>query len=555
MRFAADVELTLPYDPKLLPSGLSGADVYTYFFDDVSSCWVPLQRKSVDKVHHTVTSVTNHFTDFINSTVTVPEHPENVSFNPNQIKGISTAGASAKVNLIAPPGASSSGDNGLSYPIEVPPGRLGLAPQLGVSYSSSAGDGWLGVGWDLQVGSITVDTRWGVPRYDAGKETETYLLNGEQLTPVAHRGAPIARSSERVFHTRVEGGFAQIVRHGSDPKSYRWEVTDKSGAHYFYGALPGASGPDAGATLLDGLGNVFMWGLQEVRDLHGNFVRYHYTRVDDAGVAPGLEGGSEPGRNLYVSKITYTGSGATEGRYSVTFVRDRDLNEALRVDKAIDARGGFKRVTADLLRQVEVKLDTGPPEDPGAASVLVRRYDLTYRTGAFKKTLLASIAQFDDQGVLFNTHEFSYFDDVPRDGQGNYQAFQSADWTVPGDGLNDATVDLTPANAGKASALNANSSLGGGGHLYLGWAATGPSKSGSLGVKVGGEHSSSDGVLALVDVDGDGLPDKVFRTRCSGMGVWSSTGRISQVRGVRRVFRVMRSRWVCRGSRASAAIV
>ena len=33
------------------------------------------------------------------------------------------------------------------------------------------GNGWLGVGWDLAVPAITIDTRWGVPRYDAQKET------------------------------------------------------------------------------------------------------------------------------------------------------------------------------------------------------------------------------------------------------------------------------------------------------------------------------------------------------------------------------------------------
>ncbi|MCT9929904.1 hypothetical protein N5079_06685 [Planotetraspora sp. A-T 1434] len=488
MQFLTKVEVTLPYDPALVPSGFTAQDVFTYFYDDVALCWQVLQRVSVDQVNHTVTSLTDHFTDMVNSTVTVPEHPENMSFNPNQIKGIEYADPSSKVNLIAPPGPDNSGDNRLGYPIEVPPGRLGLQPQLSVGYDSSAGDGWMGMGWDLSTPSIMIDTRWGVPRYDAAKETETYLLAGEQLTPVAHRGPAVARTSEKVFHTRVEHGFARIVRHGDDPKSYSWEVTDKAGTHFIYGGT--------GATLADGSGNVFLWALREVRDPHGNFMRYSYTQVDDTGIA----GGVEPGRNLYPKRITYTGQSDVDGRYAVTFVRDRELNEPLRVDKTIDARGGFKRVTADLLRRVDVTLDGG----------LIRRYDFAYTTGAFQKTLLHSITQLDDHGALFNKHEFSYFDDI-RDAQGDYQAFSSAQWSVPGDDLSKDALNLTPEQAGDASALNANTSTGEGGHLYVG-VGDSDGKRNSAGVKVGFNHASDDGVLALIDVDGDELPDKVFRS-------------------------------------------
>jgi len=90
--------------------------------------------------------------------------------------------------------------------------------------------------------AITIDTRFGAPRYgldsagnDTNKETETYLLNGEMLTPVAHRGEPVDRTAEKVFHTRVEGQFRRIVRHGTAPSNYWWEVTDKNGMRYVYG--------------------------------------------------------------------------------------------------------------------------------------------------------------------------------------------------------------------------------------------------------------------------------------------------------------------------------
>jgi RHS repeat-associated protein len=422
--------------------------------------------------------------------VTAPDHPEGASFNPNEIKDIKAADPGAKVNLIGAPTPNNKGDARLSYPLEVPPGRAGLQPELAVAYSSAGGNGWAGMGWDVTTPVITIETRWGVPRYEPARETETYLLNGEQLTPVAHRTEPQARSAEKVFHTRVEGRFERIVRHGDSPTNYWWEVTGKNGTRMTFGGA-------ADTTLTDGRGNIASWALREIRDTNDNFVRYHHVRVDDGGVA----NARVPGSNLYPQRITYTGHGTAEGRYSVTFVRDRDRGEPRRPDVQIDARGGFKKVTADLLRRVEVKLDDR----------LVRAYELNYRTGAFAKTLLASVSQFGDDNRLFTTHTFDYYDDI-RDQGGNYEAFDTAGgWAIADDNLGASVRD------GEAGALSASTSTGAGGHLYVGYNPTSVSKSNSAGFKVGHNSGSSDGLLALADVNGDNLPDKVFR---SGGGVF-----------------------------------
>ncbi|MFF9851012.1 SpvB/TcaC N-terminal domain-containing protein [Streptomyces litmocidini] len=419
------------------------------------------------------------------SAVRGPEHPEGTSFNPNQIKDIKAADPGSGVNLVEAPSANNSGDARLSYPLEVPKGRAGLEPKLAVTYNSSGTNGWLGVGWDVNTPTITVDTRWGVPRYDAGLETETYLLNGEQLTPVAHRSALRARTAEKVFHSRVEGRFDRIVRHGDSPTNYWWEVTDKRGVRTLFGGT-------ADSTLADGTGHVATWAAREVRDGNDNVMRYRYAKVADGGTADS----TVPGSDLYPQKITYTGRGDTDGRYSVTFVRDRERGEPRRADVRIDARYGFKKVTADLLRRVEVKLD----------DQLIRAYELNYRTGAFAKTLLASVSQFGESNQLFHTHTFDYFDDV-RDRSGNYNAFaDAARWSVPDDDLG---VNI---REGEASAISANTSAGFGAHLFAGYNVQGlPTKEGSVGLKVGFSAGQSDGLSSLVDVNGDNLPDKVFR--------------------------------------------
>ena len=72
-----------------------------------------------------------------------------------------------------------------------------MEPSLAITYEAGESNGWLGAGWDLAIPSVSIDTRWGVPRYDAALETESYLLEGESLTPVAHREAPAARTGDQ----------------------------------------------------------------------------------------------------------------------------------------------------------------------------------------------------------------------------------------------------------------------------------------------------------------------------------------------------------------------
>src|SRR6476469_4564974 len=74
--------------------------------------------------------------------------------------GLQFPNPSEGLALIQPPAASNDGGAHLSYPLVIPKGR-GIAPDLSLDYDSGGGNGWAGQGWDLSVGAITVDTRWG----------------------------------------------------------------------------------------------------------------------------------------------------------------------------------------------------------------------------------------------------------------------------------------------------------------------------------------------------------------------------------------------------------
>jgi RHS repeat-associated protein len=488
-RFKNKIKVALPYDRAAIPPGHTEQDINTYYFDEEAGSWKLLEREQVDAAKGVIVSYTDHFTDMINATITVPDHPNPASLNPTSVKDIKSADPGAQINLIEPPKANNMGDARLSYPIDLPPGRNGMQPALAVQYNSGGGNGWMGLGWDIAMQSVSIDTRWGVPRYDAALETESYVLDGEPLTPVAHRGELKPRTAEKTFHTRVEGQFRRIIRHGSAPANYWWEVTDKNGTRFFYGGRP-ETGIDQGAVLADpGNGNVFKWALKEIRDTNGNNIVYQYD------IANGGAGG-EPWRQIYLKRINYTGSQGAQGPYEVAFRRTGG-----RIDMMVDGRPGFKTVMDQRLAGIDVSLtsETIP---------LIRRYSFDYVTGPFKKTLLTKVTQFGEDGTTeFNNHRFDYFDDA-RNAAGNYHGFSAAaDWGIGGDYISAGLL-----GKGLASALGGSRGESTGGHLYVGVGSGDPkSKNISGGVKVGYSRSSNETLIAMADMNGDGLPDKVFK--------------------------------------------
>lgn len=154
-KFKTPVKIYMPYDPAYIPRDMGEENLFTYFFDEDAKQWVKLERVAVDRQKHLVISLTTHFTKMVNATLKLPESPQALSFNPNSLKDIKAADPSAGITMMEPPKGGAMGSNNLNYPIEVPPGRAGLAPQLAITYNSGGGNGWLGVGWDLSVPSIT----------------------------------------------------------------------------------------------------------------------------------------------------------------------------------------------------------------------------------------------------------------------------------------------------------------------------------------------------------------------------------------------------------------
>jgi hypothetical protein len=83
------------------------------------------------------------------------------------------------------------------------PSFHGITPIIRLNYDSNAGDGPLGVGWSLSVGSqITRASRFrGAPRFDA---TDQFWLDGLELLPCVAASLSASCRAGGTYTTRIE---------------------------------------------------------------------------------------------------------------------------------------------------------------------------------------------------------------------------------------------------------------------------------------------------------------------------------------------------------------
>ena len=114
-----------------------------------------------------------------------------------QVDGLQYADPTEGLALVDPPAPNNGGSAQLSYPLIVPHGR-GLTPELALAYDSGAENGWVGLGWDLSVGEISVDTEFGAPRFDSRtRRARATSSTATMLVPNALGDSFAARAERR----------------------------------------------------------------------------------------------------------------------------------------------------------------------------------------------------------------------------------------------------------------------------------------------------------------------------------------------------------------------
>ena len=453
-KFEKDVTITLPYSSELNAKPQSLEELYTYFYDTQKKSWIKLERLEVDKEHNKVRSLSTHFTDMINATLTMPESASPVDVNLNSIKNLEAAKPDSHLIKFNPPKASNMGDASFSFELAVPAGRKGMQPQIAISYSSAGGNGIMGKGFDISYGSsITTDTRFGLPNYDT---KDTYMLDGILLSEKSRTETTITYQPKR------EAAFSRIIRFLDDN---HWEVTDKSGTKRIYKQ-------DEKSCV--GYGQeTFTWNLTKIVDVHKNTVIYEYNDFEEDAAG-----------YVYPTTIYYTGYDETKGNYSIKF--NYDENGIRRQDIRVDARSKKFVACKKLLTSITTHYNDGDP---------IRKYTFTYKEGLAKENLLVSLTVSNNADESY-TYTFDY-NDPETDSNGNVIYFaDTQEWYM---GKDNPLQITNSTSIGK----NHNASAGVGyGTKCIDGRITG-GVSGSSGE---GETYSED---SIVDINGDGRPDAI----------------------------------------------
>jgi YD repeat-containing protein len=241
-------------------------------------------------------------------------------------------------------------------PILVPPGRSGIQPNLNLTYNSYQGNGWIGVGWNLDVGSIQRSTRYGVD-YTADDYVVVKEGSSSELVERDDWGA-------EYYGAKIEGGFARYRYNGEDG----WEVTAKDGTTYFYGTTPASRQDDPADS-----SRVFRWCLDRVQDANGNTMTVAY--VKDQG-------------QIYLDEILYTANGGLGPANAIRFyLEERDDAPAV-YTPYFAVRTAYRLGTIEILaheapvRAYELIYDADPQTD-----------GLQYRSST-GRSLLLSVQQY-----------------------------------------------------------------------------------------------------------------------------------------------------------------
>jgi len=387
-----------------------------------------------------------------------------------------------------------SGKATLSVPIQVPAGRSGIQPNLSLIYQSGGPNTWCGLGWLLDTGSISRSTKKGAPNYNS-TDTFVFNFNGSSQELINIGGSE--------YRAKIESSFMKF-----EYKNPYWLVTDTKGTKYYLGQTS-ASRQQKDSS------NIYSWSLDKAIDINSNYMAIVYQSDQN---------------QLYPLSITYTGN-ETQGdapKYSVT------LSLETRPDITINYRSGIKVTTAKRLKEVIVKYDTQ----------LTRKYILQYQptTDFNKQSLLKSITLYGSDGVstlppvgFAYAQQNSNFADVNPWSGVRKPASESDAWLYIRNKEGDSTkVDIYDINgdglpdrvmAGQVTSRNTwNIQTGNGSGFNEGimpWSGVNsedPSAENWMAIRA--TNGSGVSYVDAFDINGDGLPDRVMRSKNAPYTTW-----------------------------------
>ncbi|MBQ1176918.1 MAG: hypothetical protein IIX52_05065, partial [Paludibacteraceae bacterium] len=480
--------IILPYDSLKIPQGYTVNDIHTYYYDEKYQRWEVLVKDTIDAKRQLAYSRTEHFTDMINGILKVPESPETGTLTPTFISDYKPVNPATGITQIKAPTPNEQGTAVLNYPLSLPAARGYVMPSLMLQYNSDGGSSYVGYGFSIPMESITIDTRWGCPSFNKQYESESYLLNGQQFTEKAHYHSyrkKQERQNHKQFYLRVDPEYLTIIREGSSPTNYTWQVISKDGIKKTYTGFDGIA-DEISIHSTPTKNNQIVWVLTEVEDRNGNTCTYTYKNFNG---------------NLYPKSIVYTGHKQQnlKGAYKVVFQysEEKESFDFNRLDKTSSYRLGIEQTDAVVLSDIQVYNQDR----------LLKGYVFKYKIGAFGKTNLVKITETDSLKEAFYSHSFDYYDDTLSPLYESAQKwglskpiYKKGTFFTSKDEFND---ECSMINGSHSSGYN----VGGGLHVGFG---IGDLLKIYAGSSYTYSHNDNEGKVSLTDLDGDGLPDLIF---------------------------------------------
>ena len=196
-------------------------------------------------------------------------------------------------------GLDGAGAINYQVPIIVPPGTQGLAPNLALTYSSSNGDGYLGIGWGLSGLTIISRCPKTIRAYNTTSSVgfdlnDRFCLDDNLLIAVngPYGSDGTQYYTEKQSWTNVTSiGSCGVTPTGGSAGPCSFKVLNRDGYVFDFGSDPAnrfiAQGKD-GQTVL-------AWPINKITDQHDNYMQFQYS-VDSAN------------GEYFLTGITYTGN-------------------------------------------------------------------------------------------------------------------------------------------------------------------------------------------------------------------------------------------------------
>ena len=256
-----------------------------------------------------------------------------------------------------------AGASSYSVSLDVPPGRQGMAPNLEIIYSSLRPNGWLGVGWVLDMGSIQRNTRLGLD----------YSGDNYVFTKNARNTELVDRSTDwgnNVFGAKIESKFTQYQLVAGGSGDY-WVAATRDGDKYYFGQT-------LASRVENGDGDIFKWCLDRVEDPNGNYMTISYTKDQN---------------QIYLDEIAYAGHTSISPTNVVRFYL-----ENTRPDIGPMYQSHMEVVTDKRLKTVEMQTNGS----------IVGAYAFTYsETTHAARSRLATIQKYGNDSTIGVSGEIS----------------------------------------------------------------------------------------------------------------------------------------------------